>query len=146
MTKQLISDIKGDLENYSKWAEANKHKHFSLFDYIHGLSTQGYVKPDFVVALLSFVWPEFRQIDETFILDEEFSQEKYDRGYYMSEIQISETFPDLDFKIQKLIGEIIAEMWKAKLKLDFPNIDFVVECYEDEPEDLCCCFYPAKKT
>ena len=104
------------------------------------------MQQDFVVALLSFVWPKFRQIDKKFILAEEFSQEDYDRGRHMNTFPISEMFPDLDFKTQKIIGEMIVEMWGAKLKLDFPNIDFIVECYEDEPEDLWCHFYPAKKT
>ena len=104
------------------------------------MSTQGYVKPDFIVSIFSMLWPEFREINNKVILAEEFYQEHYDAKHLMCEVPISELFPDLDFKTQKILGDMMVEMWGAKLKLDFPHMEFVVECYEDEPEDLCCHF------
>ena len=155
MAKELISDIKSDLEDYNKWSEANKHNRFSLFDYLHAISTQRDIKSDFIVSLVSFLWPEFYELEKQVFLAETFSEERYnqikdvdrikDAEYFINSYSICETFPQIEYKTLKIIGDIIAESWKAKLKLDFPHMDFIVECYEDDPEELWCCFYQKNK-
>ena len=151
MVSKPISHIKGNLEDYDRWVTTNKPKQFSLFDYVHAVSREQSVKGDYIVSLFALLWPEYYKIDQHVFLAEQFSLERYNQiknsndtraaEEFMNAIPISEMFANADFKTQKIIGDMIAEAWTAKLKLEFPKMKFTAVCYEDEPKDLWCSFY-----
>ena len=150
------SEGKDLLKNYDNWVEANRPKQFSLFDYLHALSREGKIESDSLLVLLSVLWPNFYVYRGKVFLAEEFSQERYntiennpgDMGieYWINLLPLSELFPFLDLSAQEFIGGKIVEMWSAKLKLEFPKLEFNVWCGEDEPSDLWCSFYQTTKT
>ena len=141
------------LKGYGNWVRADSSKKLSLFDYLNILSQTEKVDAEVILTFVSFLWPEFQVVEGRVFLREEFSQERYDHTlkyrdsqpfeYLMNQVPLSSMFPSLSFEAQKFLGETVVACWTTKLKLEFPNKEFVVFCTDedDEPEDLWCGFY-----
>lgn len=144
--------MKNELLDYQNWVSANQSKRFSLFDYVHAKLNFDRVSPDLAVALLNLYWPTFQEIDGWVFLEEEFSKEKYQElassnnsqlEYWMNLINLESIFSLAPVETQEYVALKITEMWKAKLKIDFPEKKFIVKKFIDEGEAYCV-FYQSK--
>lgn len=150
-SKANSNKMKKELSDYQSWVKANKSKRFSLLDYVHAKLNFDNISPDLAVALLQLYWPTFHEVDGFVFLKEEFSEKKYREvisnnevqlEYWMNLISIESICSSATSKVQEYIAIRVTEMWRAKLKIDFPEKSFIVKKINDETEVFCVFYQP----
>lgn len=144
------------LEDYEKWKRANAPGKFSLFDYLHGVSSTQAIAGDITVAYLQLFWPDFYVYKGLVFLKEEFAQDKYqqlveqgysgaDLEYWMNLLTIDGLFNNLTTEQALYVGSAIVVMWEKKLAAEYPAQQFKVEClFEQEEDEVYMVFYQQK--
>ena len=131
--------------DYESWVTANSPNKFSLFDYLHGVFSTRDLEPDLAIAFFKFLWPEFICVDGLVFLKEEYSKSKYkelaqqenserDLEYWMNLISIDGLFESATLEQSKYFGRQLVKMWRAKLREDFSDKCFIVDCVIDGNE------------
>lgn len=135
-----------DLTDYEKWVDANKPKHFSLYDYIHGVLKSATLPVDVIYALSKLFWPDFYIQNGNIFLKEEFSTERHDEllsnghegsklEYWMNLLSIDGLFENATLQQSKALGQIMSESWQAKLEQEFDDRNFDVQCIVDKDKE-----------
>ena len=123
------------------------HKNPSIFTSLYWMTQDKIIQPDFLLNLLGFFWPVFEVKGGYVFLRETFSQDEYDRlvkesfnpEYWINLVTIDELFselPDWEEK-SKTLARALVSMWRAKLKIDFPDLDFTVTYLHSEEDGDC---------
>lgn len=139
-----------ELPDYTHWVSLNSDKHFGMSDYIYGIFTSKSLAPDIFVAFLNLFWPEFIEKDDYVFIKDIYSEEKYveliDENtepklveYWMNIFEVDSFFTESEdfssnsefFEFCKYIGDKLNETWSAKLKTEYPQKIFNVECITD---------------
>lgn len=101
-------------------------------------------------------WPAFIKKDGYIFLREQFSEEEYSGliktgthpEYWINLFTVDEFFSEIPNKEEKSIAfiNVLAEIWETKLKKDFPDMNFTIEClWNKEYEDCGLTFYQTDK-
>ncbi len=125
------------LEDFQKWKDLNKGNKFSLFDYLFHITKLNKLSTDIYFAFLEMFWPNFVVYKNYIILNGNFSEEKIEdlirtneKVEYWMNLFITDPFFENDEDGDERAGSLakfLVDIWKTKLKNDFPTKDFVVE-------------------
>lgn len=141
------------LKDFEIWKNLNSPHDFSLYDYLfHNVQD---VNSDIYFAFLELFWPTFLVYKEYIFLKENFSEEKVDGLISQSEkVEFWMNFLSIDpFFGEDEEGDVkaecftkaLVEIWKTKLKKDFPDKEFIVAFLTDEETgDYAITFYQKK--
>jgi len=110
------------------------------------------IDPQDILNFSELYWPAFLRKDKYIFLKEQFSEEKYDEivkesenpEYWMNLVTIDEFFSELPDGQDRAIflAKILVEVWGAKLKKDFPGMNFSVKwLWNQEYGDCGLTFY-----
>lgn len=128
----------------------------SVYTVLYWLIQDKKIEPKMVFDFLELFWPTFIQKDHHIFLKERFSEEEYKRlmkdnsnpEYWINLLTIDDFFSELpDWQEQSsFLAQKLVHMWAAKLKNDFPKVNFTVEylCNE-ENGDYGLTFYQSEK-
>jgi len=118
---------KSEVFSYEEFVKANAEKRVGELEYIHGIFKLANLPLDIVFALASLFSPKLDIEDGRLFLSERFDRDKYFQ--YLSEgkskresqlwlnlIEISGIFEDMDFDLAIQLGNLISDMWNAKIK------------------------------
>jgi len=120
----------------------------SSFDYIYQQITLNGLSSDLCFAFLELFWPTFILHDSYILLKNNFSESKVDDlknqneekiEYWMNLFTVDPYFEDVEEGFEKaaFLSKKLVEIWQAKLKIQFPNIEFVFESFVDEETGDC---------
>ncbi len=124
----------------------------SALDEIYWLVQDKKISPETFFNFLELFWPSFAQKNGFVFLKNQYNDEEFRRlinendnpEYWMNLCLIDEYFSELSNSEQesmKLV-KILADIWKVKLKNEFSDMNFVVDCFFDvECGDCGLTFY-----
>jgi hypothetical protein len=129
-----------------------KNENPPVYTLIYWLIQDGKIDPKDLFKFAELYWPTFVERDRYIFLKEQFSEEEYDelvkRGnnpeYWINLLTIDEFFSELPDGEDQAIALVktLAEMWRAKLKKEFPDMNFAIEClWNEEYGDCGLTFY-----
>ena len=142
-----LSDLKKLIERHLQPSP------MSSYDYLyHEMKDKN---PDVYFALLGLFWPAFLTQENGVFLKEVFSEERWidlknqqkNIEYWMNLLSLDSYFEQLEDGFEKagIFAKYLAEIWKVKLKQEFPKLDFIVRDLKDEDTgDVCLTFYQSK--
>lgn len=142
------------LRDLEKWNELNTGRDFSVFDYIFHAVKDSKIHTDLFFAIIEMSWPTFIQYQGYIFLNESFSEHRFNSleqnnrlEFWMNLLTVDSYFygeQDEEKKAEAL-AKLLSEMWRAKLRIDFPNLNFTVEYICDkEYGDYGLTFYQNK--
>jgi hypothetical protein len=119
---------------------------------IYWLIQNGKIDGDQLFDFLELYWPTFIQKNGYVFLKEQYSEEKYhtieeNHEFWINFLGIDDYFINSNETEKQSINfsKILAEIWRIKLKKDFPSLEFTVKCLEDhEYGDYGLTFYQTK--
>ncbi len=130
------------LKNFEKWKELNSETNFSLYDYIFHLVKLNKINSDIYFAFFKLFWPSFLLYKDYVILEENFSEKKIEdliRNKKKIEFWMNLFLTDSYFEDEKKgaeraesLARSLVEIWKVKLKKDFPTRNFTVKYVYDK--------------
>lgn len=140
-----------------------ENKKPSCYTTLYWLIQDKKIEPDIFFYFLDLFWPKFIKKDGYVFLQDKYSekefirliQEKSDPEYWINLLTINDFFSlseesDEEEKKAELFTNSLIEIWKIKLKKDFPDKIFVVQyIYDKEYGDYGLTFYqkrPLQKT
>lgn len=136
LTKKFI------LKDIDEWVDLNAHCQFSFYDYIYHQMNMGKMNTDIYFALIELYWPTFITYKNYIFLDQHFSEKKFEElknqnvnvEFWMNILCLDSYFENDDNGDEKasFLAKKLAEIWKAKLEKDFPNIKISVVYLEDK--------------
>jgi len=141
---KLFNLTNNDFSNNSaNWKKFEEPPSSSFHDYIYQQLTLNNLSPDLFFAFLELFWPTFVSYKQFIFLKDNFSEEKYEQNsdrnekmteYWMNLVIIDPYFENTEDGNDKaeFLAKKLAEIWRIKLKNDFPHLEFVVECFSDE--------------
>lgn len=123
-----------------------------LYTSIYWLIQDGKFDPNDLINFSQLFWPTFVQKDGYVFLEEQYCEEEYDYltkenenpEYWLNLLTVDDFFSELSDGEDKSIAltKILAEIWAAKLKKDFPSMTFNVDClWNDVFGDCGLTFY-----
>jgi hypothetical protein len=109
-----------------------------------------------IFSFKELYWPSFIQKDGCIFLKEQFTEEEYDRlltendnpEYWINLYPIDDLFSEISDGEEKsiILVKALAEIWGAKLKNDYPDMNFTIECLlNQEYGDCGLTFYQSDK-
>lgn len=125
----------------------------SLYDYIYQQITLNNLSSDLYFAFLELFWPSFIKYKNHIFLKENLTEAKLlelerqnekNIEYWINLLTIDSYFNNDEEGSEKAdcLSKILAQIWKAKLSIDFPDIEFIIENFEDsEAGDYGLTFY-----
>lgn len=134
-----------------------KYKNPSVYTSLYWLIQDKKIEPNLLFDFLELFWPTLIKKDGYVFLEEEFTEEEYKRlieeksnpEYWINLLTIDEFFSEMSNWEEKsrVLAKTLVSMWTAKLKKDFPEINFNVQylCNE-ECGDYGLTFYQYDKT
>ena len=122
------------------------------YDIIYWLIQDGKIDADKLFDFLELYWPTFIKKDGYIFLKEQYSEEEYytskkNPEFWINFLSVDPYFINLDDQEKQSMdfSKILAEIWRIKLKNDFPSLEFTVKCLEDhEYGDYGLTFYQTK--
>src|SRR5690606_24267850 len=113
------------------------------------------IDPKCLLDFLELYWPSFIKKGEFIFLKDKFSESEYKRlinekvnpEYWIDLLTVNDFFPEITNGEQYSIklAKALTEIWKVKLKHDFPSMNFVVEYLHDkECGDYGLTFYQSR--
>ncbi len=128
------------LSDFSEWESLNTD--FSLYDYIfHTLRINGN-STDIFFAFSELFWPTLVSHDSFIFIKENYTENKYkdvketseNVEFWMNMLLVDSYFQDDENRDVKAaaLTDILQRIWQAKLKIDFPEVDFTVVAIKDE--------------
>lgn len=96
---------------------------------------------DFFLLLIELFWPTFIEYESYIFLNSKFEKDKFDEliqfnhnPEYWINLQMIDGFFDDPDEAEKsiLLTKTLVDIWKLKLKNEFPTLEFVVEFFDDE--------------
>ncbi len=147
------TDGKFYLKRIEKYRELNKD--FSLFNYIKFELDTSKICSDIYFAFSELFWPSFIMYNGQVFLKERFSKKKFEsmeknggnREFWINFLTINPYFEEDESGDEKAraLSKLLVEIWKNKLKFNFPDMDFMVIYLEDEEVgDIGLTFYQTK--
>ncbi len=141
------------LRRIEKYRELNKD--FSLFNYIKFEFEINKVCTDIYFAVSELYWPTFICYNNHIFLKESFIEERFismeidgsNTEFWMNLLSVDMYFKNDEDGDEKAIAlsKLLGSIWEKKLKIDFPDHDFIVEYFEDEDVgDFGLTFYQTK--
>ncbi len=131
---------KNIFKNINAWRELDKN--FSLYDYIYHEVFDSKINTDIYFALLELYWPSYVLYDnEVFLKEklvprnlEEIKKKSSNYQYWINYTAVDPYFENDDNGDEKAIAlsKSLVEIWKIKLKIDFPDRNFTVVYQEDK--------------
>ena len=119
----------------------------SLFTKLYWLSQLEKIDPDVFLYFSELFWPKFIKRHEFVFLKEGFTEERYkniilqgdeNSEFWMNLFLVSDYFEEIESSKNESIqlAKTLIQSWAAKLKTDFPDLNFIVQflCNEDEGE------------
>ena len=114
------------------------------------------IEPESLFDFLDFFWPMFIKKDDHIFLKEAFSEEEFQQlinensnpEYWINLITVDEFFSEMSDWEEKAsaFAKALASMWTAKLKKEFPDINFKFEYLRNEEYgDYGITFYQTNK-
>lgn len=133
-----------------------KHKKPSVCTILYWLIQDKKIEPEVLFDLLEFFWPTFIKKDGYVFLNESFDKEEYTRlvsensnpEYWINLLTIDELFSEASDCEEKssVFTKALGSIWAEKLKKNFPNMSFTVEClHNEEYGDYGITFYQIDK-
>ena len=129
------------LKNFDESKELNEKVPFNSFDYIYNNFVLKDVNDDIYFTMLELYWPSFLKFKNYIFLKEEFLEirvnelEKQNENveFWMNLLTLNCFFKNDDESQNGIIfTRKLVEIWNIKLKLDFPDLEFIVAFLEDE--------------
>lgn len=139
------------LSTYLKLKAMNK-SNFNLYDYIYYEFSNSKTNPDIFYAIYELFWPTFIVHKGNVLLKETFNESYFQEletthqpiEYWMNLVTIDPYFVNSDepYIKSKLFSKKLSKLWKAKLNIDFPEKEFIVDClYNENSGDVAITFY-----
>lgn len=127
-------------------------KQNSIFTIIYWQILDKTISPDQIFILSELFWPKFIKKDNYVFLKENFSEKEYNKllksdsnpEYWINLLTIDCFFSGVSNGEEKSaeLAKKLVEIWEAKLKSDFPSLDFIVEYqFDTELGDYGLTFY-----
>lgn len=113
--------------SFEIFKEANKPNFFGDIEYIYAILKIKQLPLDFLVKLVSLVFPTFLELDNCIFLASEFDQKKYENlkesaddniQFWMNLIEFTSLHEDLSEELALLLASKIADSWNAKIKYE----------------------------
>jgi hypothetical protein len=114
----------------------NKAKKPSVYTLIYWLVQDKKMDPEALLNFVELFWPTFIEKEGYVFLKETFSLEEYNRlkeednpEFWINLLTVDDFFSeasDWQEKSQSLSKSLV-EMWRAKLEIDFPTLEFTVK-------------------
>lgn len=128
----------------------------SAYTFIYWLIEDGKINPNDLFNFSELYWPTFVKKDGYVFLKEQFSEEEYNNlskenenpEYWINLLTIDEFFSKLSDGEDKSIAlsKVLVEIWQVKLKNEFSDMNFTVEClWNEEYGDCGLTFYQIDK-
>jgi|GEM_PF-396908 hypothetical protein len=128
----------------------------STYTLIYWLIQDKKIVPEDIFSFKDLYWPSFVQKDSCIFLKEQFTEEEYNRllqendnpEYWINLCTIDDFFSELPDGEERSISlvKMLVEIWDAKLKNDFPDMNFTVEgLLNREYGDCGLTFYQSDK-
>lgn len=119
---------------------------------IYWLIQDGKIDGNHLFDFLELYWPTFIEKDGYVFLKEQYTEEKYNsteenHEFWINFLGIDDYFINSkdSEKQSRDLSKILAEIWRIKLKNDFPSLEFTVKCLEDhEYGEYGLTFYQTK--
>jgi hypothetical protein len=129
-----------------------KNENPPAYTTIYWLIQDGKIDPNDLFNFSQLYWPTFVKKDGYVFLKDQYSEEEYksltkeneNPEYWLNLLTIDEFFSELSDGEDKSVAlsKTLAEIWEVKLKKDFPNMTFTVECvWNEEYGDCGLTFY-----
>ncbi len=118
------------------------NKKTSIYTTLYWLTEEKKINSDIIFNFLDFFWPKFITHKEHIFLKENFSEEKFHDlqkqdanmlEFWMNLLLIESYFQnDSDWEEKsKFLAKSLVDIWRLKLKNEFPNNKFIVNYIED---------------
>ena len=140
------------LTDYEEWRSRNSKKgSFDLADYIHGVFDYKNIHEDLCFAFLNLIWPEFIEVDGMVFIKDSYQAKKQnismeahklnsETEFWINLLTLDDFLHIKDAEKQTFLVTKLGESWKAKLKQDFPSLNFKITIADDE-DDLGISFH-----
>ena len=136
----LIPDLKG-------WKDQNEES-FTIADWVLFHAT-----PELMVGFSSIFWPEFIEVDGCVFLKDGYDQDNIDawaestkgdmvavqkvvNHQHIYDLFQNDSVEKLNIQQVKYLSDLLVDMWSAKLKRDFPQLDIDVQVCDFDEEDV----------
>ena len=128
----------------------------SLFTKLYWLTNDGPVNAEVFSYFSELFWPKFVKRHGLVFLEQEYSEARYDQlhidktgniEFWINLFLVSDFFEKSTNQKEESIQltNKLVECWGAKLKLDFPDLEFVVQTLSDDEEtEYGLTFYQSK--
>jgi len=127
----------------------------SNYTVLYWLVQEKKIEPDVFFNFLNLFWPKFKKKNGYIFLKDKFSEkeflkltkEKSNPEYWINLLTTDDFFSDLESGEgkAKVLANYLAEIWKEKLKKEFPGKNFIFEyVYDKEYGDCGLTFYQKK--
>jgi hypothetical protein len=134
-----------------------KNEIHSSCTFIYWLIQDGKIDPTDLFNFSQLFWPSFVKKDGYVFLREQYSEEEYNNlrkenenpEYWINLLTIDEFFSKLPDGEDKsvILSKILAEIWEVKLKKNFPDMAFTIEClWNEEYGDCGLTFYQTNES
>lgn len=124
-----------------------KNENPSVSTSIYWLIQDSKIEPVDIFKFLEFFWPSFIEKGNYVFLKEKFSEEEYCRliegndnpEYWINLCTVNDFFSELpnSKEISVELVKKLFEIWEVKLKKEFPEINFKIECVLNEEDEDC---------
>ncbi|MDR3623823.1 MAG: hypothetical protein P4L16_01645 [Chlamydiales bacterium] len=108
----------------------------SIYTALYWLVQDKQIESKIFFTFLDFFWPKFIKKDNYIFLEEKYSEERYQEllkkkinpEFWINLLTVDSYFENEDDFEEKsiVLAKALVDIWQAKLKLDFPNLEIIV--------------------